>query len=356
MSTGHVHMPSREYAVRFLVWPARTLVASQFCILIGEAFPGMPAWIGSARQKLSPKLLDSLLVLNALGLITKLADEQLLAGRHALGVPQFIDWVAEFDENRLEELVAFFDPSDLDDTSAGRRRHALKLVDSVVSWDGIPLASKTWKRLMSLRENVSDLHALLVETLAAFWEKHLRTEFANQQPQLEACARRGGESFVGNVTFEDFLDRLVGRRRPENEDASADIREILAVPVLHFGPYARSSQVDLELPVYVVEFEAGRFLDRSRVAQGVVTASAFRALGDPSRLRIVRYLQTGEHYGNEIVDHVRLSQATVSGHLRLLVAEGIVSVRREGNTKYYSLNRSFLTQLERSIAQLKTLA
>ncbi|GIH03415.1 hypothetical protein Rhe02_14820 [Rhizocola hellebori] len=57
-------------------------------------------------------------------------------------------------------------------------------------------------------------------------------------------------------------------------------------------------------------------------------AKCFRALGDPTRLRLLAFLLNGEHTVAECVDHVGLSQGRVSMHLGYLSECGYMQVRR----------------------------
>ena len=75
----------------------------------------------------------------------------------------------------------------------------------------------------------------------------------------------------------------------------------------------------------------------------------FRGLADPVRLAIVRYLaRHGEHKVTELVEHIGLAQSTVSDHLACLRGCGLVRVRPEGRSSYYSLARPELINLLRS--------
>jgi ArsR family transcriptional regulator, cadmium/lead-responsive transcriptional repressor len=69
-------------------------------------------------------------------------------------------------------------------------------------------------------------------------------------------------------------------------------------------------------------------------AVGVV-AKFFRALGDPTRLRLLEYLLHEEHTVTECVTHVGLAQGRVSSHLGCLADCGYVQVRRVGRFAYY---------------------
>jgi DNA-binding transcriptional ArsR family regulator len=65
----------------------------------------------------------------------------------------------------------------------------------------------------------------------------------------------------------------------------------------------------------------------------------FRALGDESRLRILRLLASGDLYLTEIAERMSLSKPTVSHHLAQLRAAGLVTITEAGALTYYSLRR-----------------
>jgi ArsR family transcriptional regulator len=62
-----------------------------------------------------------------------------------------------------------------------------------------------------------------------------------------------------------------------------------------------------------------------------------RALGDPTRLRLLRLLQRGELCVCELVDTLRMPQYAISRHLRQLRALGLVEARRDGRWMHYRL-------------------
>lgn len=66
-------------------------------------------------------------------------------------------------------------------------------------------------------------------------------------------------------------------------------------------------------------------------------ARVLKALAHESRLMIVDRLSRGECSVGELTDLVGSDRSTVSKHLALLRAHGIVDDRRDGNVVYYSL-------------------
>ncbi|WP_455364059.1 ArsR/SmtB family transcription factor [[Eubacterium] cellulosolvens] len=66
-------------------------------------------------------------------------------------------------------------------------------------------------------------------------------------------------------------------------------------------------------------------------------STIFKALGDPSRLKILEFLKTGEKCACDIVPTVGFAQPTVSRHLKVLVDCGILKRRKEGNRMLYKV-------------------
>jgi len=78
------------------------------------------------------------------------------------------------------------------------------------------------------------------------------------------------------------------------------------------------------------------------------TATVFKALADPNRVRIVNLLATaGESVCVcNLTPQLDLSQPTVSFHLKKLVEAGLVEREQRGVWAYYSVNREALGRLE----------
>lgn len=66
-------------------------------------------------------------------------------------------------------------------------------------------------------------------------------------------------------------------------------------------------------------------------------AATFKAISEPSRLKILFALRHGELCVLHIVEAVGSTQSAVSHQLRILRAAGIVKARRDGQNIVYSL-------------------
>jgi DNA-binding transcriptional ArsR family regulator len=84
-------------------------------------------------------------------------------------------------------------------------------------------------------------------------------------------------------------------------------------------------------------------------------AAVFQTLADPTRLRIVEALQSGEQAVNDIVARVDIHQSGVSRHLRILHDAGFVQVRAQGPQRLYSLRPEPFRDLEAWVAQYRSL-
>lgn len=69
-------------------------------------------------------------------------------------------------------------------------------------------------------------------------------------------------------------------------------------------------------------------------------ANLFQALGDPTRLRILGLLLTGEVCVCHIHESLRIPQPKASRHLAYLRRAGLVETRREGLWVYYRLRET----------------
>ncbi len=79
-------------------------------------------------------------------------------------------------------------------------------------------------------------------------------------------------------------------------------------------------------------------------------AALAKALGSPSRIKIVRYLsQCRPHNENDIVAQTGLAQSTISEHIRALRDVGIVTVVDDPPRLWFCVNRKMLASLAAAI-------
>jgi ArsR family transcriptional regulator len=93
-----------------------------------------------------------------------------------------------------------------------------------------------------------------------------------------------------------------------------------------------------------------------RAAERTRQVAVFRALGDPTRLEIFRFIaaQPEPACVCDIVDQFVVSQPTISHHLKTLREAGLVTVSRRGVWAHYTADPAGLTRLEHWLAQFTT--
>jgi len=75
--------------------------------------------------------------------------------------------------------------------------------------------------------------------------------------------------------------------------------------------------------------------------------SPWQALADDGRRRILLLLKEGEKTPTEIAKHFDFTMAALSAHLRILKEAGLVTQRRAGRNRLYSLNAGAMMDMVR---------
>jgi DNA-binding transcriptional ArsR family regulator len=94
-----------------------------------------------------------------------------------------------------------------------------------------------------------------------------------------------------------------------------------------FGPWSLCRRV-------MMDVDRAARLDRLDAAR---PARLFSALGDETRIKIVKLLSEGEQNVDDLTRLLDLSQPTISHHLRVLRENGLVQSEKRGRSIYYSL-------------------
>ena len=72
---------------------------------------------------------------------------------------------------------------------------------------------------------------------------------------------------------------------------------------------------------------------------------AYKAIADPTRRRILKYLQGGERTAGELAEHAGIGRTALSHHLTVLKLADLVRVERRGQFQVYSLNTTVFQDL-----------
>ena len=88
-----------------------------------------------------------------------------------------------------------------------------------------------------------------------------------------------------------------------------------------------------------------------------MVVKVYKALGEPTRLQIVKTLDSESHMAcMDMTDELEInSNSTLTHHLKILIDAGLVSVRKEGTYRYYSLNHDIIEKYAPILVQEKVL-
>lgn len=169
-------------------------------------------------------------------------------------------------------------------------------------------------------------------------EPHVRT-ILERDHALRAADR-------GAYRGSDLIERTTGGIRwlPE-----VGIRRVILAPSYFSRPYNYLlAGTDWRFFGYPVSDEA--LEPEDRLAPPAAVIRLHRALGDETRLRILKLLAGHDLYLTEIAQQLDLSKPTIKHHLAQLRAAGLVTVAEAGSVIYYTLRRDRLETASSELA------
>jgi DNA-binding transcriptional ArsR family regulator len=132
-----------------------------------------------------------------------------------------------------------------------------------------------------------------------------------------------------------FIERVTNGIRLVPEQR---IRRVILAPSYFGRPYNSLSRIgDAQIICYPIADSSLGAADR--LTPPAATVRLYRALGDSSRLRILRLLAERDRYLTEIANELELSKPTIKHHLAQLRAAGLITLIEQGNLTYYTLRR-----------------
>ena len=226
-----------------------------------------------------------------------------------------------------------------------RDASADELLDRVLAGDeaAIPelaAALPEWLRdaRLSMLQDPAGTHAEIVRVLRAW--------LAAFEPVADRVAAMGERDYALRETDRDRLEpaELIERTTMGLRWlGEPGVRRVILAPSYFARPYNYlMAGADWRFFGYPL---ADAALDRLHpLAPPQSVLRLHRALGDETRLRILKLLAAGDLYLTEIAQQLELSKPTIKHHLVILRSAGAVSVTEAGSVIYYTLRRQALEE------------
>ena len=82
-------------------------------------------------------------------------------------------------------------------------------------------------------------------------------------------------------------------------------------------------------------------------------AAMFKAFADENRIQILELLRDGERCACRLLEEMKITQPTLSHHMKVLCDSGIVVGRKEGKWMHYSISEDGIGDAMRYLEELK---
>lgn len=215
-----------------------------------------------------------------------------------------------------------------------------------------------YRRLLEEPEQVKER---LTELLGAYWESCLEREW----PEIEEMMAGDIERRARVMQEKGVLQGLVNLSRYLHVNVQSGVcvipyntlktdvslgaeSELFLMPSYFTWPYllvdAQLPRPLLSYPLMQQQSEGGLPVPPERLLE------LLKATGDVSRLQILQLLRVKPRSTRELAGIVRLAEATVSKHLKLLQSAGVVEPFRESHYVFYRLKRGALRELVQGVS------
>lgn len=204
-------------------------------------------------------------------------------------------------------------------------------------------------RMIRVLQDPSEALTRLVFTLTQFWELHGRELYETFTPIINRSMRH--QEAIKHAGSAEEVYFAVTDKRPADDMTRGQLEQthhLVFIPSCLCGARAFFMGPLGDRATTYISFNArSSGFSLSTQSAGIIghVFPPLKALADETRLQIALLLKGRELYAQEIVDQLELSQSSVSRHLGLMVAGGILSVRRERGMNFYRINSSSMDRL-----------
>ena len=298
------------------------------CGELDDLLPEDRGWLEEARAAMASQLGTGAVIQACTGFVAELA--RMLVGRPEIQTAR--DVVKAVDATPDRELLEAMVGELLEDADLGAiTRRALD--GDAAAYAELQAWLDAAKGHAVLTESMGDL-APTARAVVHFWLTRYELVEARVARMLERDVDARSQDDIARDPI-GFVERATNGIRLVPEPR---IRRIVLAPSYFGRPYNSLTKVgDTQLISYPIADASLGAADK--LTPPAATVRLYRALGDGSRMRILRLLAERDRYLTEIANELDLSKPTIKHHVALLRAAGLITLTEQGNLTYYSLRR-----------------
>lgn len=207
------------------------------------------------------------------------------------------------------------------------------------------------KALTKILDTWSEPEAFGEHYLAAL-QSYQNAFFAEEEKHIAPALKESlgnAQRLAGRVSLDELVEEL---SQGVHLKELSETREVVLVPSYWISPLILFTKIDSEKSLLVF---GGRSPDVSLVPGELVPDQMLRmlkAMADPTRLRILRYLSQGELTPSQLARRLRLRAPTVTHHLNTLRLAGLVRLTLESKgERHYAARLEALTNMDASLKE-----
>ncbi|HLS09804.1 metalloregulator ArsR/SmtB family transcription factor [Lentibacillus sp.] len=189
----------------------------------------------------------------------------------------------------------------------------------------------------------------IIQLIEGFWTSGFKELWEDEHKRLCEWRHHNEKTFSKSYrTNDEALLEVTGLYPDTNEmDQVKRAKKMTFIPVLNLGRLLTFENINQHM--YVM-FEPSTHTSKKEVNVSeqhyANIFAAFEGMGDRTRLQILGLLAENKAmFAQQIVNKLEMKQSTISRHLNQLHKSGLVSVRKEGNTKYFSIDKDVMREV-----------
>ena len=121
---------------------------------------------------------------------------------------------------------------------------------------------------------------------------------------------------------------------------------MLKLKTKHFNSLKNLDLYRTVLYIYKYRYDNGKRMKEQEIAKSC------KALGDENRVKIIKLLSNGELCACKLLEEFKISQSTLSHHMKILTDCNLVDFKKEGKWVHYSINTKAFSEFKKEIKSL----